>query len=114
MANLLRANVTNTKDWWELRLLDLKVVADGATEAEMLQQLAYLLTAEYHIALKRNETPFVNIRRETPPIDLEEKWNEGGAKFGVLTLSVDVSNALAMVLGYKHLAPFRIAERAAA
>lgn len=65
----LRAAVRVDKTgWWEVRLLDLAIQADGATEAEMLTELRANITFEYHMALRRGENPFESLvlARPTP------------------------------------------------
>src|SRR5262249_7748542 len=109
MANVLRANVRSTKDWWELQLLDLKIVADGATEAEMLKQLEHVLTMEYHLALKCGKAPFVNLLL-TAPEELQKFWDQGGAKIGWLKLPPEVSQAIAVLFQRPTVAPFCVEE----
>jgi len=75
--NILRAAVRSSKDqaWWEVRLLDLNVRADGENEAEMLRQLEHALIAEYHLALKFGKTPFVDLLLAVPS-ESASRWED--------------------------------------
>jgi hypothetical protein len=92
--NLLRAHVRCTDGWWEIKLLDLDIVADGATEAEMLEHLEHALTAEYHLARKLKRTPFVSIMLAVPT-DIRRPAAAPGASVRPLTLPDEVRQALA-------------------
>ena len=95
--NLLKAEARSSQNWWEIRLLELDVVADGATEQEMLSNLRHNLIAQYYLDLKRGKTPFVSIahtseKKSTCP---EE---EDTTRFRDLGLPDEVRKALAAVL----------------
>lgn len=105
--NILRASVTSTKDWWELRLLDLNVVADGPTESDMLRDLTRTLTIEFHLARREGRTPFVDLRAKCAHVEVN-KWNVDHKKNRDLGLSEDVKMALAAVLGRPTLNNFQV------
>lgn len=109
--NMLKAMVTEHKDgkWWELRLVELAIVADGATESEMLAQLEYLLTAEYELAVRHGKTPFVGLLREEKAAD-ECKWDEHDDKaLRKLNLPEQVRLALATALRRETVGQFQLA-----
>jgi hypothetical protein len=96
MSNILRARVTKGQKWWEIKLLDLDIVADGKDEADMLRTLEHELVAEFHLAIKFNKTPFVDLVK-TCPDDVAKSWQDGGQNLRRLTLPDDVRRALAAV-----------------
>lgn len=107
--NLLRAKVRRKGEWWEIELLDLGVVADGASETAMLRELEYTLTAEYHLALQANQTPFVKLLKGVP-VEVTDSWNDGNKSLRTLNLPDEVKQALAAVFHVRSLNPFRIYE----
>lgn len=111
MPNILRATVRTNEPtgWWEVRLLDLKIGADGATEAEMLRQLEYALTAEYHLALEAGKTPFVELLND-PTMEKCQLWDEDDKSFRSLNLPEGVRVALSMVFRRPQLSQFQIVE----
>lgn len=105
--NLLRARVHHDekRGWWELRLIDLAVVADGCSETEMLKQLEHALISEYRLAIKFGKTPFVNLFRGAPE-DVCRAWQDGDKQLRSLDLPEEVSQALAAVFRAPQLVPF--------
>lgn len=110
---ILRANVRTERGWWEIRLLDLDIVADGATEQDMLRQLEHSMTAEYHLALKHGQTPFVK-RLLACPKDVSESWQQDDKKFRLLELPSEVRQALSAVFQLPNISTFRIEQQNAA
>lgn len=110
--SLLRATVRRARDWWELKLLDLDIVADGATEGEMLRELEHALVAEYHLALRAERTPFVD-RLIACPIDLERAWEEGDKNLRMLNLPLEVRQALSAVFHKRRISQFHVDPTAA-
>jgi hypothetical protein len=105
--NLLRAKVKNKNDWWELALLDLAIVADGASEDAMLRDLEHSLIVDYHLALKANQTPFVRLFRGCPA-EVSRSWIDGGKNFRALNLPQDVSMSLGAVFRAPNIAQFTV------
>lgn len=105
--NLLRAQVHRTEDWWEMKLLDLDLVADGDSEDAMLRDLEHTLIAEYHIALKFGQTPFVKLFKGCPP-EVSKSWEDGGKKLRTLNLPTEVSMALSAVFHAPRLGSFEV------
>ncbi len=103
--NLLRGQVKTLGGWWEMRLVDLEIVADGDSENAMLRDLEHALVVEYHLAIKNNQTPFVKLYRGAPP-EVVASWEDGGKKFRTLNLPPEVSMALSAVFRNPSLAPF--------
>jgi hypothetical protein len=110
--NLLRAHVRRTDGWWELKLLDLDIVADGATEDEMLQHLEHALTAEYHLARKFGRTPFVNILLAVPTGN-RRPAQPTGTSLRPLTLPDEVRQALAAAFRRPSMDAFAIEKEVA-
>jgi hypothetical protein len=105
--NVLRARGGNIGDWWEIELLDLRIVADGATEAEMLRQLAHEITCHYHLALASGTTPFVSLLTRCDGV-VADAWEEDNKKLNSLGLSEEVWTALSMVLHTPRRAAFGV------
>lgn len=105
--NLLKAQVNNANNWWQIELLDLDVVADGASEQEMLRNLSFSLIAEYHFARKHGKTPFVDLIKGDP--EKIRSWKEGGKTFRQLDLPLAVSEALAAIFHEPLSQPYAIA-----
>jgi hypothetical protein len=111
--NLLRATVSRTEEgWWELQLLDLDVVADGDSEDAMLRDLEHSLTAEYHLAVRNGETPFVRLFKGCPA-EVSRAWQEDHKQFRSLNLTDEVKRALAAVFRSPVMNEFRVTEDAA-
>jgi len=110
--NLLRAHVRSEDGWWEIKLLDLDVVADGPTEAEMLEQVEHALIAEYHLALKRGKTPFLNILLAVPT-EVRRAWDDGDKSLRVLNLPDDVRQALSAAFRTPTIDDFAIEKEVA-
>lgn len=109
--NLLRATVRKTGDWWEVKLIDLKVVADGESESAMLRQLEYVLTAEYHLATRFARTPFVGLLRSVPTQE-ELVWCDGDKNFRQLNLPVEVRRAISAVFNSPTVTEFTLRDEA--
>jgi hypothetical protein len=109
--NLLRAHIRAAQDWWEVRLLDLDIVADGATEAEMIQQLEHALVSEYHLALKAGRTPFLNVLLAVPTG--AQGARAGADALRVLKLPQEVAIALAGALRAPQIGDFALDRSAA-
>lgn len=106
--NLLRAKVKDGPDWWEAKLLDLDIAADGASEDEMLRQVEYALVAEYHLALKYGQTPFVKIFTKDCPEEVRKSWEDGSKNLRTLNLPDVVRQALAAVFRRPSLGHFEL------
>ncbi len=106
--NLLRATVRNKGGWWEIRLLDLNIVADGDSEQAMLRDLEFSLTAEYRLALKYNKTPFVSLYNKDCPEEVSKAWEDGGKNLRTLNLPDDVRQALSAVFRRPDIAQFAV------
>lgn len=108
MMNLLKAEARSTGAWWEIRLLELDIVADGSTEAEMLDNLRHSLIAQYHLDIKMNKTPFVGLIR-AKPLALSDAANSGSAtRLRDLGLPDVVTQALALVLHKPTMGRFQV------
>lgn len=95
---LLRASVREDKDWWQLWLLDLFVMADGPTEADMLFDLRRRLIAEYHLAMRYGQTPFVRLLRPGCPQAVIDAWkSRDDMRLRELNLPDEVKLALSAV-----------------
>lgn len=105
--NLLRATVSETPGWWEIRLLDLDVAADGPTEEAMLRELEHMLTAEYHLAVSRGRAPFIELLRGQPVAR-----EDGDTRFRRLNLPKCVSMALSLAFRSPTLSDFHVAKAA--
>jgi hypothetical protein len=110
--NLLRAQVRAESGWWEIKLLDLDIAADGASEDEMLRQLEESLIAEYHLALDAGKTPFVAITLAIPT-EAHRPWQGNPKKLRPLNLPDEVQRALAAALRQPTLTAFGIDKDAA-
>ncbi len=106
--NLLRARVSNSGGWWELHLLDLAIMADGASEDEVLRGLEHALMAEYQLALKYKKVPFVELFRECPDFVRASWENDDGKKHRQLDLPDEVRLAIAAVFRLPTNAPFEV------
>jgi hypothetical protein len=105
--NLLRSSVKTERGWWEISLLDLNIVADGPTETAMLRELEHQLVAEYHLAVKAGETPFVKLLSGDP--ETRAVWDESPEKqFRTLNLPKDVSLALSVIFRRPNLNGFHV------
>ena len=114
--NVLRARGGDIGGWWQIQLLDLRVVADGATEAEMLRQLAHELTCHYRLDLQSGKTPFVSLLNRCDS-DVARTWEADHKKLNRLGLSEEVWSALSIALRMPRRADFAVdanAERAGA
>jgi hypothetical protein len=111
--NLLRAQVRTRGGWWEIKLIDLNIVADGDSEEAMLHDLEYALTAEYHLAIKSGRIPFVNLCTSVPTA-VAEAWKDDHKKFRRLDLPTEVSMALSAVLHHQTAAPIAVEAPASA
>lgn len=97
--NLLRAHVREYNGWWEVRLLDLDIMADGASEDEVLRQLEHSLTVEYHLARKAGQEPFVRLLLSPPGAPADPAGEETGAgKVRPLRIPAEVGAALAAAI----------------
>ena len=104
---LLRASVKNTPDWWEARLLDLDIFADGENEDKMLHELEHALVAHYYIALEHGRTPFVDLLVSCPR-DVSQSWESGDKKLRSLNLPDEVRQALSAVFRSPTIADFKL------
>jgi hypothetical protein len=105
--NPLRAAVTNREGWWEIRLLDFNIAADGASEGEMLEHIRNAIIDEYRLAIRRGRVPFVNIRLKAERKDCRH-WNDNGKKLKHLDLPDDVRLALSSALEQELITDFGI------
>lgn len=110
--NMLRAHIRVLNGWWEVKLLDLDITADGASEAEMLRQLEHSLVTEYHLAVKAGRTPFLDVLLAIPT-DVQRSWEGGATNAEALNLPADVGMALAAALRAPKISSFAL-DRAAA
>lgn len=111
--NLLRATVNQKDGWWELRLLDLDIVADGDSEDAMLRDLEHSLISEYHLAVRFGETPFVRLFRGCPA-EVSQAWEEDNKQLRTLNLTSEVRQALAAVFRSPLLSDFKVVDQAEA
>src|SRR5690349_1676587 len=109
--NLLRATVRKGQDWWQIKLLDLDIVADGENETAMLRQVEHSLIAEYHLALKYGKTPFLNILLACPT-EVSRSWEDGGKNLRTLSLPDEVRQALSAVFREPKISQFAIMKAA--
>lgn len=104
---LLRAAVDSRDGWWELRLLDLDLVADGDSEEAMLKNLERTLTAEYHLAIAHNQAPFVRLFTGGQVTD-DHACHEGDKTYRILNLPSQVAQALSVLFRTPSLSQFRV------
>jgi hypothetical protein len=104
---ILRAKVCNKGGWWEAFLIDLAVAADGATEAEMIEQIKHALVGEYVLALRNGETPFVKLIRSVPK-EVAQSWADDSKTLRSLNLPQEVKQALSAVFQWTRIADFSI------
>lgn len=102
----LKANLVNHLDkWFEITLLELDIIADGDTKEHAIEELEFAITAEYHLARLKEQTPFVDLI--LPAINQEEeKTNEIG-NFP-LSLPEEVKDCLAKALGLSCVEQFSV------
>ena len=100
--NLLRAAVVEKNGWWEMRLLDLQIVADGASESAMLAELEHQLIAHYLLARKNGDTPFLGLLLACP-VDGEQRWANGDKNFRALNLPEEVRMALSAAFRFPRI-----------
>lgn len=95
----LNAAVCEYADGWtEVTLDGLDVVIDGMLPEKWNEDMAYALTAEYHLARKYGNVPFANLRRNA--------YRSGRMRPTKLlvTLTSEVAAALAALEGkHEHL-----------
>lgn len=104
---LLRATARMDRGWWEIKLLDLAVAADGDSETAMLKQLEHALVAEYLLAKELGQTPFVKLLLACPK-EVHEAWTDDTKKFRTLSLPEEVRCALSAVFRLEQVAEFRV------
>ncbi len=105
--SLLRATVRKTGDWWEAKLLDLNIVADGESEMAMLRDLEHTLVGEYHLALKLGQTPFMNVLLSCPR-EVADAWTSDDKRLRTLALPDDVRQALSAVFHRPNISEFKL------
>lgn len=105
---LLRATVRTSPDWLEMKLLDIRIVADGPTEEAVLEELEYRLVAEYELALHYGETPFMNLIDPNCPEEVSRAWEDDGKKFRSLDLPNEVRAALAAAFKQPKLSTYQV------
>ena len=105
--SLLRATVRSKKDWWEAKLLDLNIVVDGESETALLRQLEHTLTAEYHLAIRFGQTPFVNLLLNCPD-EVANAWEDDNKRLRTLNLPSDVRLALSTVFRKPKISEFKL------
>lgn len=108
--NLLRALVRTGGEGgvWEAQLLELDIVVDAPTLDALFDEIAYVLTAEYTLAVEYGQTPFINIVK-CPPQALPDGFAmAGNPKLRQIALSDEVILALSLALLKPKLQPFSV------
>ena len=105
--SLLRATVRKSGDWWEAKLLDLNIVADGDSEEALLHDLEHTLVAEYHLALKHGQTPFMNVLIACPR-EVADAWETDNKRLRTLNLPGEVRQALSAVFHRPNISQFTV------
>ena len=100
MSSMLRASakrydIGTPDEWWEMRLLDLAIIADGRCETEVLQEVEHQLICRYAMDRKLNRVPFADIVHPDTPMEVRAKWGHSHKKFCHLQLPDEVRAALA-------------------
>lgn len=112
-ASVKRHNIGTAEEWWEMRLIDLAIVADGADEASVLEEIEHQLSCHYAMAHKLGRTPFIDLVHPETPEEVCRRWESSDKKFKHLQLTDEVRQALADAFAHK-IDGLQIAEFSAA